>query len=272
MWTTAYVGCQLARLAPSLRADSFPAIRRAAAWLTEHELADGGWGYDETVGCDADSSAQAIALLTCSGRPVRDRSCTRLEGFQQPDGGFSTYGAVDGLGTWGVSHPDVTPVAAHALLLARGRAHPAVAPAVDYVTRRRNDDGLWDSFWWSTPLYATRVSLAFLAAADVRIDLAPTRATLLQLDAISAFERALLLDCLLLVGGAIRVAADALVGTLLCEQLADGGWPSVPSLRIPDRECDAPWEDPDAGVLYADADRLFTSATVLRAVSQATTN
>jgi hypothetical protein len=256
LWTTAYIGCQLGALAPQ---------SRATAWLAEHELPGGGWGYDDNVGCDADSSAHAIVLLARSGQAVHDRSCLRLESFQQPDGGFSTYGSRDGLGSWGVSHPDVTPVAAHALLLARGRGHPAVARAIDYVTREQNDSGLWSSFWWSTPLYGTRASLALLAATDARIDLAPTRAALLEVEATSAFERALLVDCLLLVGA----AADELVDTLLCEQLGDGSWPSVASLRIPDRTCTAPWDE-DTGVLYADADRLFTSATVLGALSRAT--
>jgi hypothetical protein len=268
MWTTAYVGCQLAGVEPRLRAAASAAIRRAAGWLAEHELAGGGWGYDGVVGCDADSSAYAILALTRAGAPVEARSFRRLESFQQAAGGFSTYGADDGLGSWGVSHPDVTPVAAHALLLARGRADPAVARAVAYVTRRRNDDGLWDSFWWSTPLYATRASLAFLAAAGERLDLAPTRASLHEQETTSALERALLLDCLRLAG---EGANGELRETLLREQLADGSWPSAPSLRIPDRACLAPWEEPDAGVLYADPDRLFTSATVLGALNQTTT-
>jgi hypothetical protein len=256
MWTTAYVGCQLGGLALQ---------SRAADWLAVHELPGGGWGYDENVGCDADSSAYAIVLLARTGRVVHDRSCLRLEGAQQPDGGFSTYGAADGLGSWGVSHPDVTAVAAHALLLARGRGHPAVSRAMDYVIRGRNDEGLWNSFWWASPLYATRASLVFLAETDAHVDLAPTLETLLQVEATSPFERALLLDCLLLVNG----AADQLVDALLCEQLADGSWPSVPSLRIPARTCVAPWDEPD-GALYADDDRLFTSATVLGALSRAT--
>ena len=268
MWTTAYVGCQLAGLRPSLRTAMSGSIRRAAAWLAEHELADGGWGYDATVGCDADSSGHAIIALTRSGAPVRGRSRLRLESFQHPDGGFSTYGAGDGLGSWCFSHPDVTPVAAHALLLTRGGGHLAVARAVDYVTRRRNHDGLWDSFWWSTPLYATRASLVFLAAARARIDLAPTRASLLEIEARSAFERALLVDCLLVAG--VTRSTNELVGILVREQLDDGSWSSVPSLRIPDRTCATPWQESEAGVLYADTDRLFTSATVLGALARTT--
>ena len=261
MWTTAYVGCQLANLARQ---------SRAADWLAEHELSGGGWGYDESVGCDADSSAYAVILLRRSGITVDDRSRRRLASFQQSDGGFSTYGRNDGLGSWSVSHPDVTPVAGYALLLVCGRAARAVARAVEFVMRHRNGDGLWDSFWWSTPLYATRASLAFLAAAGVpSIDLAATCTSLLQLEAQSAFERALLLDCLRLVGGGTSDGHDELLAALLTEQLPDGSWPSAPSLRIPDRTCRAPWDEPGTELLYADSDRLFTSATVVGALGQA---
>jgi hypothetical protein len=261
MWTTAYVGCQLADLAPQ---------SRASDWLDEHELSGGGWGYDELVGCDADSTAHAVILLRRTGRAVDDRSRRRLESFQQSDGGFSTYGRDDGLGSWCVSHPDVTPVAGYALLLVCSRAARAVRRAVESVTRRRNGDGLWDSFWWSTPLYATRASLAFLAAARVPlIDPAATRMSLLQLETGSAFERALLLDCLGLVGGCPSDAHDDLVAALLTEQLPDGSWPSAPSLRVPERTCTTPWDEPGTEPLYADAERLFTSATVVGALSRA---
>jgi hypothetical protein len=261
MWTTAYVGCELADLAPQ---------SRAAQWLAEHELTGGGWGYDESVGCDADSSAHAVILLRRSGNPVDDRSRRRLESFQQSDGGFSTYGRDDGLGSWSVSHPDVTPVAGYALLLVCGRGARAVTGAVESVRRHRNGNGLWDSFWWSTPLYATRASLAFLAVADISpIDVAATRTSLLQLEARSAFERALLLDCLRLVGGDQSDGQDELLAALLSEQQPDGSWPSAPSLRIPDRSCTAPWDEPGTEVLYADCERLFTSATVVGALGRA---
>jgi hypothetical protein len=265
-WTTAYVGCQLAGAQPS----ESVTLRRAARWLAAHELADGGWGYDATVGCDADSTGHAIVFLTLAGAPVAARSYRRLEGFQHLDGGFSTYAADDGLGSWGISHPDVTPVAAQALLLARRRADPALARAVANVAGRRNDAGLWDSFWWSTPLYATRASLALLVATGAPLDLAPTRESLLTLEAESAFERALLFDCLHLVGEGAGGPAHALVESLVAEQLDDGSWASTPSLRIPDRTCVVPWREPPTGPLYADTDRIFTSATVLGALRRAT--
>ena len=47
----------------------------------------------------------------------------------------------------------------------------------------------------------------------------------------------------------------------------DGSWPAAPMLRITDRTCDAPWRQPECGPVYADDRRLFTSATVLRALN-----
>ena len=71
------------------------------------------------------------------------------------------------------------------------------------------------------------------------------------------------------VGGGIR-GAHELLETLVCEQLTDGSWSSAPGLRIPDRTCVAPRAEPYADMLYADPDRLFTSATVLDALSRST--
>jgi hypothetical protein len=87
----------------------------------------------------------------------------------------------------------------------------------------------------------------------------------------NAFERALLLDSLLRAqGGARSCRVDALVEHLVAEQLPDGSWRSAPVLRVTHRECASPWERTDAGSLYADPRRLFTSATVLSALCRFT--
>jgi hypothetical protein len=264
-WTTAYVGCQLGALA---RDAQRPALRRAACWLADRERPDGGWGYAAGVGCDADSTAHAILFLSLVRAEVGVATYDRLESFQQPDGGFSTYAADDGLGSWGLSHLDVTAIAARALMRdGRSRA-VAVGRALDYVCDQRDEAGLWNSFWWSTPLYATAACLSLLAAAGVGLDPTPTRESLRGLEAASAFERALLVDCLRLAGDTCD-PSRALVEALASEQLADGSWASVPVLRITDRGCSTPWSAPSPGLLYADPDRVFTSATVVAALARA---
>lgn len=262
-WTTAYVGLQIFELPTPLRATAASALRSAAQWLQNNVLSDGGWGYSNHTGCDADSTAHAVLFLSLLGAPIADATYLRLLRFQQADGGFSTYGADEGLGSWGAAHVDVSAVAA----LAVRPAVDAFEKAVAYVLDRRDPDGLWNSFWWSSPLYATRASLALLQVAGATLDLTPTRTTLRWTRPTNAFEQALQLDALDLCDEGPTVT-DVLAGNLAAEQLADGSWPSAPILRITPRTCTEPWDAPDAGQLYADTDRLFTSATVLAALAR----
>src|ERR1700722_10729424 len=60
IWTTAFVGCRLTGL--------------AATWLEERIFSDGGWGYNEEVGSDADSTALAILFLASQGKRVSEDS------------------------------------------------------------------------------------------------------------------------------------------------------------------------------------------------------
>jgi hypothetical protein len=262
-WTTAYVGLRASELPAPLKAPAAGALRSAARWLQENELAGGGWGYSDRTGCDADSTAHAVLFLSMAGARVPEEAYRHLLRFQQEDGGFSTYGSDDGLGSWGIAHPDVSAVAALAVRPMPG----ALDRAVEYVLGQRTPDGLWNSFWWSSPLYATRASLALLRAVDASLDLGPTRAALHRTTPANAFERALLLESLHLCDDGAGLA-DELAAALAEEQLADGSWTSAPVLRITRRTCTAPWRSEDAGQLYADAGRRFTSATVLAALGR----
>ena len=269
-WTTGYVGCRLASLRGRLRQRTAAATLSAARWLIDNEAAEGGWAYNDSVDCDADSTANAMLFLSLAGSSVAHRSEACLKSFQRPDGGFSTYRADEGLGSWGRSHVDVSAVCGCALLTRHDRRDAALERTIAYVASQRNRDGLWDSFWWRSPLYATRNSLAFLGAADAPIDLAPTRRGLHGVDAANAFERALLIDSLLLAGVEIGDRQiGALFESLMEEQLDDGSWISEPILRVTRRDCIEPWNCANPGPLHADTRRLFTSATVLAALCSA---
>lgn len=261
-WNTAYVGLKIAGLPARFGAPASPALRSAARWLRRRELPGRGWGYSDRTARDADSTAHAILFLSRVAAPIPDGTYLSLLRYQQPDGGFSTYGADEGLGSWGNAHVDVSAAAA----LAVRPVADAFERTVGYVLGRRRPDGLWNSFWWSSPLYATRASLALLQAAGATVDLAPTRTTLRRARPGNAFERALRLEALDLCGEGPALT-DALAADLAAEQLADGSWPSAPVLRVTRRTCTEPWRDPDAGELYADPDRLFTSATVVAALA-----
>ena len=59
-WTTAYVGGKLTSLDTHHRDHVCCATDRASQWLTGKMFSDYGWGYNEQVDSDADSTALAI--------------------------------------------------------------------------------------------------------------------------------------------------------------------------------------------------------------------
>jgi hypothetical protein len=269
-WSTAYVGLLVAELPEGDQQRSAAATRAAAHWLQAHPAAGGGWGYNESVGADADSSAFALRLLARTGLPIAAEHVDRLLSFQCGDGGFSTYGSDAGFGAWGQSHADVS--AACGMALAMPGSTAARAPlqrCLAYVATRRGPDGLWPSFWWRSPWYATHAALSLLKAAGVLPR--PLEASCIRGDdkPLNPFEWALALECSLLATPRLVVQARTMLAALLAVQQADGGWPSAPVLRLARRDCAVPWAVADGGPLFADTQRLFTTATVLRALAAA---
>jgi squalene cyclase len=274
LWTTAFVGYKLRSLPEHLNRNVAPSIRAAARWLVDNRFDDDGWGYNHLVGSDADSTAYAILLLSQSGEPIPETSYARLREFQRSDGGFSTYLPHDSPNSWGVSHPDVTPVALLALLTRYSCGEAFIQCGLDYVLRQRTTAGLWNSFWWESPLYGTEANLSFLNAIGLYGDTAATRESLDRVRRDKPFEVALQLSAALMSSG-VAVAETEICGTvsqcvhqLVNAQQADGSWRSEPILRVTNRDCYEPWRHQESGVLFSDPNRLFTSSTVLEALSR----
>ncbi len=263
-WSTAYIAARLRQVPLDAHAGIESALSRAADWLLGHRRADGGWSYNDQVGSDADSTAHALLLLHRMGLPWPVDALDRLRRFQADNGGFSTYLADDGLQYWGTPHVDVSAVCAQVSAAVSDR--DTLGRVRRFIANARTSQGLWESYWWNTPLYATRHSLAALGTSLTASELAATRATLGGMTTATAFEHALLVECLLLCG-APSSRIDQLVTQLTDSQQADGGWTSEPCLRVTRRTCPEPWRDADPGPLYADPRRLFTTATVISALS-----
>ncbi|WP_134724319.1 prenyltransferase/squalene oxidase repeat-containing protein [Paracoccus luteus] len=259
-WTTAYVGHCLSRTAAPLRRDLARPMARAAAWLQRHRFPDGGWGYNPAVPSDADSTALAILFLASNGTPAPPGAIAQLRRFQRADGGFSTF-LPDGLtGSWGRSHPEITAVA---LLAAGGRRDPAIDAGIAWLRRARRGDGTWNAFWWATPIGATALGLEVLAAAGCP---EPVPDAVLRLDPTDSLGAALLASCLAAQGRSPRL--EDLARRLIAAQAPDGSWQGAAALRVTRRDCDTPWDDPAPGPLFADPRRIFTTATVLAALSR----
>ncbi len=264
-WTTAHVGLRLSGLGLLHRAALAETLGRATRWLLSRQAAGGGWGYNRAVEPDADSTAQALLFLAAAGQSAPLEACVFLARHQQPDGGFATFLPDALTGSWGLSHPEITPVALLAL-----RAYPgglsegSLARGLAWLRRARRPDGLWNSFWWSTPLPATEVSLAFLAALGTPEPLPPALARWHPADSL---EVALLLSITVAAGPSPRL--EQLARRLLADQLDDGSWKSAPALRITARDCELPWEAAVSGPLFADPQRLHGTVTALAALAKA---
>src|SRR5690349_17852966 len=68
-WTTAYIGYRLRGLPPCLGEKVKAARCAAASWLLRAEFPGGGWGYNNAVEADADSTAFGILFLASTGHP-----------------------------------------------------------------------------------------------------------------------------------------------------------------------------------------------------------
>ncbi|HET7060640.1 MAG TPA: hypothetical protein VFI43_00515, partial [Nitrosospira sp.] len=228
-------------------------------------------------GADADSTAHAILFLSAEGIRLSEGSYRRLEVFQSEDGGFSTYQRGDSYGSWCVSHPDVTPMALLALLTRHVEGSVAINRGIDYIIGQRSESGLWNSFWWETPLYGTNACLALLKATGGAESGGKVRESMLEnlllLAPGNAFETALLLSVLMRLPDGVHAQpilskALALARELIVTQMTDGSWNTAPILRVTRRNCYEPWNEVDPGPLYADPNRLFTSASVVDALAR----
>lgn len=256
-WTTAYVGSALANAACIARIeDCDGALRRAVSFVKHRRDARGGWGYNRRCPPDADSTARAILFLQTMGA-VELRDYAALARFQLRDGAFPTYKKSDARGGWCRGHPDVTAVALQALGLILRPDHVIMrrgyARLTAYLARREPAA----SYWWPSPLYLAKELLA-LRAFKTAPQFAPALPQ--PSSGASCFERALALEIALAYERDHE--AREVFDELTAAQSADGGWPSAPILRVTDPRSSR------RGRVYADDRRLFTTATVLAAISR----
>lgn len=265
-WTTAYVGFKLRSLPSELASLAASPIQAAARWLGEHAFADWGWGYNEIVDSDADSTSYAILFLASAGQPATDASYTVLQNLQSADGGFATYRPLGEANSWNVSHPDVTPIALLALLSHPAPDRNAIQRGIEYILRQKTSLGVWNSFWWASYLYGTEACLSLLNATGIKLK---TPVILTQIKPFSPFEIALLTSSLLLLeDNDSHVLIQDFTDKLIHQQQPDGSWKTEPTLRITRRDCYEPWASADPGPLYEEYARLFTTATVLHALTK----
>ena len=294
-WPTGFIGTALV-----LAGADQDAVLRATEALVANQHADGGWGYNENVPCDADSTACVLRFLALMGHA--GNSCERAVRFlcahqRTEDGGIATYresGPIRrfmGVGPWMrfhgwcSPHTEVTATAGRALATVSPSDRRAeVNAAWRFVRSRQCSDGSWSSYWWTSPHYTVlqAVELALLLGEHAPVDRAAAWAIRTQQDdggwstpaiATSAFATALCL-CILVNAGAEQRPLERAVERLVALQDADGGWPSHPIMRIPlpgdadpNRRRRWPFSKLGRGIVVSDQHRTFTSAACLTALT-----
>jgi hypothetical protein len=285
LWPTAFIATAL-----DSAASAREALERATQTLAATQNDDGGWGYNEDVPSDADSTAWALLILSrigCHERACRRAAACLVRHQRDDDGGVATYSTAGpirrfmGVGWWMPfwgwcrPHTEVTAVAGRAFTSLPGGAARADA-AWRFVRSQQNVTGEWSSYWWTSPHYTTAQAVAFAASRREREVVDRAAAWALRNRAAfasSAFATAMSLSILLSASadaGVIESAVDDLVAL----QESDGSWPSQPIMRIPvppDRDPNG--EDRwrivrfDGGIEVSDQHRFFTAAACVAALA-----
>jgi hypothetical protein len=270
IWVTAYVLFHLTYFQKHSSMNLLLFMKKAVDWLMISQKKTGGWSYNLDTGEDSDSTSLAIlALRSLKEESKLENGLERLLQYFQNDGGISTYlnNAEEGK-AWATSHCDVTPLS---LLALKGKMSVSnEQKALDFFINQQLADGLWPSYWWVSPLYSTYVTLIWFVKNHHKIPYKDVLVqTLLRLNPSGAFETALNMGCLSFVGKGASSRFTDLVTDILKTQSNDGSWPSSATLRLTHPTVKRPWIRIDAGPIYRDLRNVFTTATVVGALSLA---
>lgn len=265
-WVTAYVANALLDVRGTLPANAVlvQTCGFAAKWILEQFRQSDGWGYNEAIETDADSTAYCTLLLLRE-RLEASAGIAALMSFARDDGGFGTFRRTDPNDAWGLSHSDVLPTVLRAL------RRTEFDRGAMQILASREDGGSWRSYWWESDLYATEANLRLLSEAGMYEECQVSLDWLLDRSISQiAFEQALCLRAMatLRLDPKQNVVREQLIQSLLESQCDDGSWRGSAALRVTNPSCPRPWEAPEAsGRLYLDRG-ILTTATVVSALAQ----
>jgi len=286
-WVTAYVAWALASV-PDARARS--AAENALELLLERRQDAPGWGYHALLPPDADTTTWALRLAQDLGVAGGERLASArrfVAGLVGPTGGVATYeraaapelarflrmdGSYDG---WCATHTCVTAAAAVLGLDPR---------LLSYLRRNQRSDGAWSGHWWDDDEYTTARATEALAGQQedrARVGHAVAWAARridedggvrsVAAGRQSAFATALALQVVLTGvsdGLADQGAVERASRWLVDHQRTDGSWEPSARLRVPAPDAVDPLASPATTLTYLDNDAVFTTATVLAALSR----
>ncbi|MCH9680765.1 MAG: hypothetical protein K0V04_04955 [Deltaproteobacteria bacterium] len=162
VWVSAFVAAHIGGIAQAR-----PMAADVARALLARPRRSGGWGYDQRLLEDADSTAWVLLAAHRSGagieRPALLGALRLLLRHEDPSGGFVTYGDegveifghIAGRAGWFSAQPCVSAAALLALSCFASRSVPAIESTARYLSDHAESDGLWHPYWWHGFAYAT---------------------------------------------------------------------------------------------------------------------
>ncbi|WP_159840279.1 prenyltransferase/squalene oxidase repeat-containing protein [Nocardia sp. CY41] len=268
-WITGCVGVALNVaediLAPDPRRTM--ALDRAVAALRDSQR-PGGWGYNRTVSCDADTTSWVVRLVATRD-PESSMAAALFGSYLTPSGGVRTFPSPV-FGSWAAEHDEVAPMAGLALLALGDERTVELIRA--HIVSRHRDHGRWYSFWWHSDAYVAAHNLTFLARSGgipaVIVEAERERLSEGVGPADGSFAAGVesSFDTAQRLITAVRVGASGYVSllcrALLAVQLPDGGWPASMGLLVPGQRT-------PTSEIFADDRRLLSTAMAVQALTDA---
>lgn len=290
-WVTAYIAVILSSL-PHKKA--IQAAKHAWTLLLSRRPFSPGWGYNEFAPPDADSTTWVLRLAIALGENNTQRvkaasqflmkhlsSCGGIACYLKESLGVAAKSGLRPVEGWCRVHPCITATVAC--------LEDFKAPCIDFLRNTQQKNGSWKAYWWYDNEYVTALAAEALALdndprndrqVQLAIEWAASRIS--SCGAVyspwqgdnSAFATAWCVRTLTLAKEKqdVRAKLHKSVNWLINTQKVDGSWNSSALMRHPDP---SDVLDPDNSPMRAiipDDKRLFTTATVLGALSIAQTS
>jgi squalene cyclase len=296
IWSTGYILINISDLQSGYDTDS---IHKACQFLKNNKQGI-TWGYNTNWINDTDSTTYSLLGLSLNGYDVSSEHEIWLT-YQKQNGGFSTYFDPDQISKalksqfpniegWTKEHICVSAFAYYYLCKTK-KSNEIKNTLWSFLEKSINVKGLWDSYWWTSPIYSTCFILQGLSMDHENSKKLKLKKTLTSLKEIQSndgsfsdnFSSASFFFTALATL-AMCSSRDSIVDNnkeilnavkwLIDHQYIDGSFDSTYSLQIPLPDNTEPqktkeWtkdQNNSTNVLTYDYSRLFTTSTVLKAL------
>lgn len=257
-WVTGYVAYHLRHTPQTVYPSIGVMTHKALSFLQNSQGSNGGWGYNEQVVCDCDSTAYAILALHMHGLVAVTPATTFLRKHHIGNGLFATFRHKSGSHPWSLPHPEVGATAIAALC--------DRTLAVEFLRHARaemNRFGRLAAFWWEDDAYLLWAIVMMAKSFNLESSLAFMLEHIRKYVAKSAFSHGLLGQALLVLGE--RSIALRHWNTISNIQMSDGSWMPSAGMRYVQADSALTWLKwrEAKGCIHLDTQRVFTTATVV---------